>query len=47
MNKIEIDHLTFTYPGAEEPTLKDLSLTVVAGVFLAVVGNNGGGEPTL
>ena len=47
MNKIEIDHLTFTYPGAEEPTLKDLSLTVEDGDFLAVVGNNGCGKSTL
>ena len=47
MNKIEIDHLTFTYPGAKEPTLKDLSLTVEDGDFLAVVGNNGCGKSTL
>ena len=47
MNKIEIDHLTFTYPGAKEPTLKDLSLTVEEGDFLAVVGNNGCGKSTL
>ena len=47
VNKIEIDHLTFTYPGAEEPTLKDLSLTVEDGDFLAVVGNNGCGKSTL
>ena len=44
---IEIRNLTFTYPGAEHATLKDVNLTVERGDFLAVVGNNGCGKSTL
>ena len=46
-NIIEIRNLTFTYPGAETPVLKDISLDVERGDFLAVVGNNGCGKSTL
>ncbi len=44
---IEIDHLTYAYPGAAEPTLRDVSLTIGRGDFLAIVGNNGCGKSTL
>ena len=47
MNVIEIENLTFSYPGASVPTLNQLSLTVEAGDFLAIVGNNGCGKSTL
>lgn len=47
MNVIEIENLTFSYPGASAPTLKKLNLTVEAGDFLAIVGNNGCGKSTL
>lgn len=47
MNVLEINNLTFTYPGAEEPTLKNINLKVKKGDFLAVVGNNGCGKSTL
>ncbi len=43
---IEIEHLTYSYPGAEEPTLRDISLQIEEGDFLAVVGNNGCGKST-
>ncbi len=46
MNVIEIDHLTYSYPGAEQPTLKDVTLNIEKGDFLAVVGNNGCGKST-
>ncbi len=38
---IEIRNLTFTYPGAEKATLRDVNLEVEKGDFLAIVGNNG------
>lgn len=44
---IEIEHLTFTYPGASDPTLKDVCMKVEEGDFLAVIGNNGCGKSTL
>ena len=47
MNAVEIAHLTFTYPGASQPTLRDISLQIQKGDFLAIVGNNGCGKSTL
>ena len=47
MNAVEIDSLTYTYPGAAQPTLNDISLQIEQGDFLAVVGNNGCGKSTL
>lgn len=47
MSAVDIQHLTYTYPGAEKPTLNNLSLTVEQGDFLAIVGNNGCGKSTL
>ena len=47
MNAVEIDNLTYTYPGASQPTLNDISLRITQGDFLAVVGNNGCGKSTL
>ena len=44
---IRIEDLTFTYPGAEKETLKNISLHVGKGDFLAVIGNNGCGKSTL
>ena len=43
---IEIEHLTFSYPGAGEPVLRDITLQIERGDFLAVVGNNGCGKST-
>lgn len=47
MNVIEIKNLTFSYPGAGQPTLKNVSLEIEKGDFIAVVGNNGCGKSTL
>ena len=45
MNVVEIEHLCYTYPGADKPTLQDVDLTIEKGDFLAIVGNNGCGNP--
>ena len=45
MNIIEIENLTYSYPAAKSPILKNISLTVEEGDFLAVVGNNAAGSP--
>jgi ABC-type multidrug transport system fused ATPase/permease subunit len=45
--KIEFRNITFTYPGSEKPSLKDVSLTVQAGHNIAIVGPNGSGKTTL
>ncbi|MFR9146116.1 MAG: ABC transporter ATP-binding protein [Mediterraneibacter sp.] len=47
MNTIEIKNLTFTYPGAQMPTLKQVDVSIEKGDFLAVIGNNGCGKSTL
>lgn len=44
---INIKNLTFTYPGAEKPNLKNVCLEVEKGDFLAIIGNNGCGKSTL
>src|SRR5699024_12013133 len=46
MNVIEIDHLTYSYPGAEQTTLKGITVKIKKGDFLAIVGNNGCGKST-
>lgn len=46
MNVIEIDHLTYSYPGAEQPTLKGITVKIKKGDFLAIVGKNGCGKST-
>lgn len=43
---IEIQNLTFSY-GNEEPVLKNISLTIEKGDYLAIVGQNGTGKSTL
>jgi len=44
---IRFDHVSFTYPGAEEPALIDIDLTLRPGQSLALVGENGSGKTTL
>ena len=47
MNTVEIEDLSFTYPGASQPTLLNVTFTIEKGDFLAIVGNNGCGKSTL
>ena len=44
---IELEHVSFTYPGSHVPTLKDLNLTIRPGEKIALVGLNGAGKSTL
>lgn len=44
---LEIENLTFTYPGAETPILKNIHLTVEPGETLAIIGKTGSGKSTL
>jgi ATP-binding cassette subfamily B protein len=44
---IEFRRLTFTYPGARAPALRDVSFRVPAGSMVAIVGRTGSGKTTL
>lgn len=44
---LELRNVSFTYPGASEPTLENLNLTVKPGESIALVGVNGAGKTTL
>ncbi|MFQ9510046.1 MAG: ABC transporter ATP-binding protein [Lachnospiraceae bacterium] len=47
MSIIRIENMSYTYPGAEKPTLDHIDLEIEKGDFLAIVGNNGCGKSTL
>lgn len=44
---ISLEHVSFTYEGMEEATLKDINLTIHPGEKVALVGYNGAGKTTL
>ncbi len=44
---VEFDHVTFSYPGAEEPVLSNLSFSAKPGQVTAIVGGTGAGKSTL
>lgn len=45
--RLELRHVSFRYPGANDDTIRDLSLVIAPGEKLAVVGLNGAGKTTL
>ena len=44
---IRFEDVAFTYPGAERPALRGLTLELPAGSSVAIVGSNGAGKTTL
>ena len=44
---IRFENVSFAYPGAETPTIKDMTLHIPPGSKLALVGENGSGKTTL
>ena len=45
--KVEVNNLSFTYPGSRQPALRDISMHVDEGEVVALVGENGSGKTTL
>lgn len=45
--RIEVNSLTFRYPGSDKPVLQDISFTVEPGQMVALVGRSGSGKSTL
>ncbi|MBB5934422.1 ABC transporter ATP-binding protein [Streptomyces zagrosensis] len=45
--ELELRDVEFRYPGAEEPVLRDVSLTARPGLTTAVIGSTGSGKSTL
>jgi ATP-binding cassette subfamily C protein CydC len=46
-HELTIRHLDFTYPGSDRPVLRDISLTLIPGRKIALVGPSGSGKSTL
>lgn len=47
LGDIVFDHVTFTYTGAKQPVINELTLTIKKGERIALVGENGAGKTTL
>src|SRR5699024_2616393 len=45
--QVSIENVSFQYPGGVAPVLKNVSLTIEQGDFMAIVGGNGSGKSTL
>ncbi|MBQ0059824.1 MAG: ATP-binding cassette domain-containing protein [Lachnospiraceae bacterium] len=45
--RIELSHVTFSYPGSDQKILDDISLKIRPGQYVAVVGKTGCGKSTL
>jgi ATP-binding cassette subfamily B protein len=47
LSQISVENLSFTYPDARSPVLKDISMEINRGETVALVGENGAGKTTL
>lgn len=46
-NAISFEHVSFKYPGANGPSIKDINLDIKAGEFVVLTGGSGCGKTTL
>ncbi|MEU0836246.1 ABC transporter ATP-binding protein [Streptomyces sp. NPDC005969] len=47
VHQVRVDNVSYTYPGADSPALRNVSLRVRRGEVTALVGANGSGKTTL
>jgi len=47
MTAVVLDAVTYTYPGAETPALRDVSLVIEPGELVVVAGGSGSGKSSL
>jgi len=47
VGELQLESVTYSYPGSPEPALHDLSLRIEPGSVVAVTGESGGGKSTL
>jgi ATP-binding cassette subfamily B protein len=45
--KVDFDHVSFRYPGAEEDVLHDINFTALPGQTTAIIGSTGSGKSTV
>ena len=45
--RLEFNHVTFRYPGGEEPALSDITFTIEPGETAAIIGSTGSGKSTI
>lgn len=45
--RVDFDHVTFTYPTGDQPTLHDVSFTLKPGQVMGLIGRTGSGKTTI
>lgn len=45
--RIEVENVSFSYPGKRHPAIKDVTLTIPIGASIAIVGPSGAGKTTI
>jgi energy-coupling factor transport system ATP-binding protein len=44
---VEVNNVSFTYPGTSTPAISNISFSIPRGQFVGIIGQNGGGKTTI